>query len=137
MELKYNQGVSQLDLKKIKLANPLNTTIAPAFNQIGLGKQHKLSSSVCDLVKSGHLESKIVDITELQNKLNDLVIQKRAYSLGKGFDDEQYCLEKIGNKWHYYYSERGQKAGEKIFETEHDACEYIYLVLSDDPTVKQ
>ena len=40
----------------IKPINAETAKIAPAFNQIGLGTQHKLSESVGNLVKSGHLE---------------------------------------------------------------------------------
>ena len=52
-------------------------------------------------------------------------------------EDEQYCMEKIDRKWHYYYSERGQKTGEISFENESKACEYMYSILESDPTVKK
>ena len=42
--------------KVVKPVSAETATIAPAFNQIGLGIQHKLSDSVGNLIKSGHLE---------------------------------------------------------------------------------
>ena len=46
-------------LNTYKIMKPINSEtaiIAPAFNQIGLGVQHKLSEPVGTLVKSGHLK---------------------------------------------------------------------------------
>ncbi|MEE9343928.1 MAG: hypothetical protein V3V12_09890 [Gammaproteobacteria bacterium] len=77
-----------------------------------------------------------MNLVELKKKLDDLGIDEQAYSLGNAIEDEQYCMEKIGRKWHYYYSERGQKAGERSFEKESEACEYMYSILKSDPTVK-
>jgi len=50
---------NQTSLNTYKVLKPIDAetaTVAPAFNQIGLGTQHKLSESVGSLVKSGHLE---------------------------------------------------------------------------------
>lgn len=41
-----------------------------------------------------------------------------------GLPNENLCIVKDG-KWQVYYSERGNKSGLKIFETETEACEYF------------
>jgi len=54
LPLTTNKGA----LNTYKVLKPIDVetaTIAPAFNQIGLGTQHKLSNSVGNLIKSGHL----------------------------------------------------------------------------------
>jgi len=50
---------------------------------------------------------------------------------GIGRTDERLCLEKNENGWMVYYMERGIKTTNKIFESENDACQFLYdqLVL--------
>ena len=49
---------------------------------------------------------------------------------------EAYVLEPPrAADWAVYYSERGLRSGEVVFQTEHEACSYFLdLVLSDDTT---
>jgi RHS repeat-associated protein len=50
---------NRADLNTYRVVKPVKAEtaiVAPAFNQIGLGTQHKLSESVGNLIKSGHLE---------------------------------------------------------------------------------
>ncbi len=77
-----------------------------------------------------------MNINELKKKLENLGINDQTYSLDNDIEDEQYCLENNGGKWHYYYSERGQKTGERSFDSESDACEHMYSIVTSDPTVK-
>lgn len=66
---------------------------------------------------------------ELEHKLNDERIPTHMYKLDGGFPNEAFCLQKIGAKWEVYYSERGQKTGLKIFNSEAVACKYIYDLI--------
>ena len=77
-----------------------------------------------------------MNLIELKKQLDDLGVNENSYSLGENFEDEQYCLEKTGEKWHYYYSERGEKTGERVFDCEDDACEFMHSILENDPTVR-
>lgn len=53
-------------------------------------------------------------------------IQKDIYSLEGGLPNECYCLNKEKNKWEVYYSERGVKSQIVQFDTEEEACDYLY-----------
>ena len=69
--------------------------------------------------------------------LNKLKIRKDSYSFSCNLPNESYCLCYDNNNWQYYYSERGQKTGLKIFGNEHDACLYLLERLSwDFPVIK-
>ena len=76
-----------------------------------------------------------MNILELQKKLNEIGVRKSAYSLSGGLPNERYCIENSGRQWSVYYSERGQRTGEKIFTNESKACDYLLKELQSDPTV--
>ena len=63
-------------------------------------------------------------------------VNPAAYSLQGGMPSEAYVLEPPrAADWAVYYSERGLRSGEVVFQTEHEACSYFLdLVLSDDTT---
>ena len=66
-------------------------------------------------------------ILELKNQLENESIPQYMYSLlSGGFPNEAYCLTERNGMWEVYYSERGNKRGQKQFSTENDACEYFY-----------
>ena len=60
-------------------------------------------------------------------ELKELLIKKNIpldlYSLEGGLPNESYCIEKIGNKWHFYYSERGIKRTIAYFDNEEKAVD--------------
>lgn len=66
---------------------------------------------------------------DLREMLIDCNIPKDTYSLDGGLPNEAYCLNQNGELWEVYYSERGQKSGMEIFETETEACDYFYKSL--------
>lgn len=70
-----------------------------------------------------------MDKNDLRQKLISRNIPKETYSLEGGFPNEAYCINQNRDKWEVYYSERGQKSGLKIFDTEDEACKYFYRVL--------
>jgi hypothetical protein len=76
-----------------------------------------------------------------RNELLDVLRRERfrsdAYSLDGGLPDERYCLGEENGVWIVYYSERGVQSGKMQFVNEHEACEYLYRLLSDDPTTRQ
>ena len=66
-------------------------------------------------------------IIELERELLQLGISDDLYSIMTGgLPNEKLCIVKE-DKWQVYYSERGNKSGLKIFETE--ACEYFLRKL--------
>lgn len=53
-------------------------------------------------------------------------VRRDAYSLvGERPQDESLCVEVIDAAWHVYYAERGLRSGERTFESEDEACEYM------------
>ncbi len=70
---------------------------------------------------------KKMDVCTLRKKLKKAGVPDFLYNLdNKGRDDERFCLEHKDGKWNVYYSERGVKTTNMFFETEFEACEYIY-----------
>ena len=64
-------------------------------------------------------------IIELERELLQLGISDDLYSIMTGgLPNEKLCIVKE-DKWQVYYSERGNKSGLKIFETETEACEHF------------
>jgi hypothetical protein len=77
----------------------------------------------------------MMTVEELRKELVQLGVKNSAYSICSEIGNEQYCLESAEGKWYYFYSERGQRSGEKIFQDESEACEFFLSLLKDDPTV--
>lgn len=44
---------------------------------------------------------------------------------GGGLPNEAYCIEKIGERWIIYHSERGRCTSLKEFEIEQEACPFF------------
>lgn len=65
-------------------------------------------------------------VNELKNKLDEIGVSQDLYSIMiGGLPNERLCIVKE-EMWQVYYSERGQKVGRKIFQTEEEACKYFY-----------
>ena len=73
---------------------------------------------------------------ELEKALQEKAINPRAYSLGGGLPNEQYVLAEEEGKWLVYYSERGQRSGLKVFDSEDSACRYFLKELSEDSSTQ-
>ena len=71
---------------------------------------------------------------QLERKLQDNFVPNYLYNLyGTGRTDERLCLEKISDdKWQVYYEERGQKTSVWEFESEDEACRYIWEELKKE-----
>ena len=63
-------------------------------------------------------------------------VSASSYWLDGGLPSERYCIEKRTSGWAVYYSERGQRTGETLFEEEDEACGEIYRMLLADPTTR-
>lgn len=75
---------------------------------------------------------------ELIKKLKEKGILESAYSLNGGLPGDKYVLSDDGyGVWSVYYSERGERIGEKNFKSESEACTYLLKKLLSDPTVKK
>lgn len=74
-------------------------------------------------------------ISELKNKLDEIGVPQNLYAIMTGgLPNERLCIVKE-KKWQVYYSERGKKVGQKFFETEEEACEYLYEKLKRYSTI--
>jgi len=72
----------------------------------------------------------MINLNILKEKLKQLGISPDMYCLTGGLPNECYCISSEDNKWEVYYSERGKKTGLKIFNNEHDACQYFFTILN-------
>ncbi len=72
-----------------------------------------------------------MNINELKQKLHNEGVPSDLYSLLiGGYPNEAYCLVRNSiDDWEVYYSERGQKSGERHFQIESEACDYLYRKL--------
>jgi hypothetical protein len=68
---------------------------------------------------------------ELEIRLIKEGIRADSYHLEGGLPNESFTLNKNGNQWEVYYSERGNKTDLRVFESEEEACEYLYKELTD------
>jgi hypothetical protein len=73
---------------------------------------------------------------ELEIVLSERRVSPLAYCLGGGLPNEKYTMDQAGVSWSIYYSERGQKIGERLFGSEDEACRYLLQLLADDPTTR-
>lgn len=68
-----------------------------------------------------------MNIDDLKNRLIEMQINPLYYSLNEGLKSDSLILNIYHNKWEVFYmDERGSKHDELIFNTENDACIYIY-----------
>lgn len=69
-------------------------------------------------------------LKELKNIFIEYGVPKELYNLeGKGRKDERFCLEYTGDKWNVFYVERGCRTTDLFFDSEEEACLYLYKEL--------
>lgn len=73
---------------------------------------------------------------ELETTLRERKVSPLAYFLGGGLPNEKYTLDQAPGKWSVYYSERGQKREERVFDNEDAACRYLLQLLLSDSTTR-
>lgn len=63
----------------------------------------------------------------LEKKLKIAGVSDYVYNLtGYGKKDDRLCMEKIKDKWSVYYLERGMKTINEFFDSEDEACQFLY-----------
>ncbi len=72
--------------------------------------------------------------SDLVAKLKNEKISLWAYDLECSGKDETFCLEKNDFGWSVYYRERGNRNGERMFESEAEANDYLLKMILQDPT---
>ena len=69
---------------------------------------------------------------ELKIQLQKYGVDEWLYNLDEnGRNDERYCLTRKVQKWNVYFSERGIKTTDELFESEDEACQFIYNRLTN------
>lgn len=74
--------------------------------------------------------------TQLLQFLDSQNISREAYRLDGSWCNECYRLEDLGHGWAVYYAERGLRSGERHFETEDEACDFLLNRLLSDPSTR-
>jgi len=77
-----------------------------------------------------------MDRKQLQRAAAREGIRDSAYSLDGGLPFERYVLSIVTGGWSVYYSERGERVGETFFDTEDEACSFLFDKLVRDPTTR-
>ena len=72
----------------------------------------------------------------LGNVLESQGIRPDAYCLTGGSPNESYCIDRDGDDWLVYYSERGLRSDLRRFGTESDACSHLQALLRGDATTQ-
>lgn len=67
-------------------------------------------------------------IRDLKNAVSKMNIPRGAISFQGDFPPDAHCITRVGHKWEVYYSERGQKTDRVFFDSEHEACEYLFSI---------
>ena len=68
----------------------------------------------------------------LRELLASELVRPDAFSLTPTHCDECLCLELSAGGWAVFYAERGQRTGERFFETEDEACDFMAARLLAD-----
>jgi hypothetical protein len=74
----------------------------------------------------------ISTIKELENWIADNCIKNKITPGNRFETDDGVGLEKYGNLYIWYYSERGEKENLNYFETEKEATEFVYEYIRKD-----
>ena len=70
--------------------------------------------------------------SELSQKLRDKNVPKWWYHLDVIEYNDNFSLRQTETLWEVFFGERGIKYDLKTFDTEEDACEYLYGQLMED-----
>lgn len=73
-----------------------------------------------------------MDRRSLRVELERKRINPDAYCLDGAVRDNAYVLKSSAGKWITFFSERGTRSSERLFDTEDEACRHLLsLVLRD------
>jgi hypothetical protein len=76
-----------------------------------------------------------MDSNELSRLLQTMGAPSEAYSIGSD-RNESYCMVFDQQRWHVYYSERGNRNDERILVSEAQACQELLNMLLRDGIVR-
>ncbi|MFF1821549.1 hypothetical protein ACFVWG_29875 [Kribbella sp. NPDC058245] len=82
----------------------------------------------------GFLDAGEMTTAELADRLQAWGVPADVYSVGAD-RTESYCLVPEQERWHLYYSERGNRVGETVFLSEGEACGGLLDLLKHDGAV--
>ena len=122
--------------KVTKSINVETATIARHLTKLDLELSISFLNLLVNWLKVAIWRELINECNWAEKKLDILGVNVNTYSLCDEIGNEQYCLTNEGQRWQCFYSERGQKTGEKTFDNEGEACLYFYTILEADPTVR-
>ncbi len=74
--------------------------------------------------------------TRLRELLDSEGVRHDSYCLDDSWCDECYRLGQVGSDWIVYYAERGLRSGQRQFDSEDDACDYLLNRLLSDPSTR-
>ena len=78
-----------------------------------------------------------MNINDLKKNLKKANIKNSAYTLHGGLPHDKHVLNLSANGlWEVYYSERGGKFEERVFESEDEACRFFLNRILSDSTAK-
>lgn len=72
----------------------------------------------------------------LRQRLEAEGTNPETYSLDDATKNEAYCLAASVQGWYVYYFERGFRRGERHFEAEDAACQYLLDLVMHDTTTR-
>ena len=74
-----------------------------------------------------------MDVTCLIQKLDEMGVPKRFYTINGDLSSDTCVLNHVYGKWEYFYfDEKGNQNDYKIFENENDACMYLLGILENE-----
>jgi hypothetical protein len=77
-------------------------------------------------------------INKLKEKLYDLEISEKEYSLNGELIFDAINLCKNYSTWEvFYFDEKGNRENEKNFDNEDDACKYVLKLFKDAKEIEQ
>lgn len=77
-----------------------------------------------------------MNVSDLRQRFEAEGVRPDAYSLDDATKNETYCLVASVQRWFVYYFERGFRRGERRFQSEDAACQYLLSLIMRDPTTR-
>jgi hypothetical protein len=71
---------------------------------------------------------------QLRKVFDSFGVQPSTVSFGVVNLPERYTILYEDSQWHVFYSERGNRNSESIYDTEADACDDLLFRIAKDPT---
>lgn len=75
-------------------------------------------------------------VNEIFSELLRRGIDSRIVYIGEGSPEDRYAIILTDGLWTVFYTEKGEHFELKRFLIEEDACEYFFILIDKDKTVK-